>query len=494
MSLRHALPGLIAVTLVVPAAAQVPPDQQADMILTSARKAANEGNYPFAVQRLQRVPPEVRRPPAGEHGPVPTGPRVPRFAGAELRQGPREPWARSSGTPRCRNTPYALYHAGLCLRGLGLREVDRHDREAERGARSSSSGPTAGSTRRPNGSPGATAAFTAKLPEGTRRQAAARPRLGGPLPVRPGRDGVAGRQGEGSQGDHRAVRQGRALAKSKYAKLGLYHHGFAAFQTQDYLVAGRSLAQLAPFDDPHTGLHARYLMGRVYQATESKAEAAQAFEAVVAGYEQQKKDAAEALKKPEQFAKNPAERARLEALVRNPPPDYVAASVFHAACLGYEAGKFGEALGKFQEFVKAFPQSPQVPEAQLRIGFCQVQLKAYPGGGRDAAAAASTSSRSSRTRCCSGSARPRPGRPPRITDPTKAADRDNGLKTAINTLRAAADRANQMAQSDPEAKTRRAEMLLELADTQQLAKQYARPPAPTNRSSTRRACPPAPRS
>ena len=38
--------------------------------------------------------------------------------------------------------------------------------------------------------------------------------------------------------------------------------------------------------------------------------------------------------------------------------------------------------------------------------------------------------------------------------------------------RAAADKANAMAGSDPEAKTRRAEMLLEIADTQQLAKQY----------------------
>src|SRR5262249_28169816 len=59
-----------------------------------------------------------------------------------------------------------------------------------------------------------------------------------------------------------------------------------------------------------------------------------------------------------------------------------------------------------------------------------------------------------------------------ITDPAKAADRDNGLKNAVNTIRAAADKANALSASDPDAKTRRAEMLLEAADTQQLAKQY----------------------
>ena len=37
-------------------------------------------------------------------------------------------------------------------------------------------------------------------------------------------------------------------------------------------------------------------------------------------------------------------------IVKNPPPDHVAASVFFSACLGYESGKFGEALGKLQEF------------------------------------------------------------------------------------------------------------------------------------------------
>ena len=52
MRLRRALAGLIALGLLTPALqAQVPPDQQADMLFTSARKAQSDGNLPFAIQR-----------------------------------------------------------------------------------------------------------------------------------------------------------------------------------------------------------------------------------------------------------------------------------------------------------------------------------------------------------------------------------------------------------------------------------------------------------
>src|SRR2546421_10760065 len=51
MTLRRALPGLVALSFALPLAAQVPPDQQADMLLTSAKKAQADGNFPFAIQR-----------------------------------------------------------------------------------------------------------------------------------------------------------------------------------------------------------------------------------------------------------------------------------------------------------------------------------------------------------------------------------------------------------------------------------------------------------
>jgi TolA-binding protein len=57
-------------------------------------------------------------------------------------------------------------------------------------------------------------------------------------------------------------------------------------------------------------------------------------------------------------------------------------------------------------------------------------------------------------------------------DPANAPAYAQALKTAVDTFRRAADKAQQLSASDPEAKTRRGEILLELADTQQIAKQF----------------------
>ena len=52
MTGRRALFGLFSLaTFGTATQAQVPPDQQADMILTSAKKAQADGNFPFAIQR-----------------------------------------------------------------------------------------------------------------------------------------------------------------------------------------------------------------------------------------------------------------------------------------------------------------------------------------------------------------------------------------------------------------------------------------------------------
>src|SRR5262249_19045474 len=56
-------------------------------------------------------------------------------------------------------------------------------------------------------------------------------------------------------------------------------------------------------------------------------------------------------------------------------------------------------------------------------------------------------------------------------DPNNPQSKKNALTTAINTLRQAAEKAQQQQNNDPSARQRRAEILLELADTQQLAGQ-----------------------
>lgn len=457
---------LAAAVLAAPAFAQVPADQQADMILSSARKGANEGNHPFAVQRYTEFLQKF-----GNH-PQANAARY-ELAMSHLESPERNydkaidalgPLVGNGGIPE---HPYALYHVGVALRAQGVKELATlaaKPNEAQQ-IKQRADGKFIEAGQR---FAGALAAFTAKLPKepGDKPDPlvdwVARSRADqAEMELRVGKVKEAKATAEPFAKDER-------LAKSRYGPFGLYVHGFAAFQSADYLVAGRSLAQLAPFDDPNHGLHARYLLGRVYQVTDQKGEASQAFDAVIANYEQAKKDAPQLLQKPE-VQKNPVEKARLEALLRDPVPEHVAASVFHSACLGYEAGKFGEAVGKFQEFAKAFPQSPLIPEATLRIGFCQVQLKAYPE-----AVATLTPLLDKQPKLADqvqfwlGKAQA--GVAAAITDPAKAGDRDNGLKTAINTIRAAADKANGM--QDPDAKIRRAEMLLEAADTQQLAKQY----------------------
>lgn len=470
MTRRQTALGLFALGLfALPGLAQVPADQQAEMILTSAQKAQVEGNFPFAIQRygefLQKF---------GGH-PKASQARY-QLALAYLDSPERNydkalenlnPIVGNAGLPE---HPYAVYHAGLCLRGQGLREVEemiaKPNEAAQRKPRADQKFNEAAQRFA-----AAAAAFTAKLP----KEKADKPTAELDWAARSRCDQAEMELRIGKAKEAKATAgpfgEDTPLSRSRYQKLGLYLHGFAAFQTQDYLVAGRSLAQLTPFDNPHYGLHARYLLGRVYQVTDQKAEAAQAYDAVLAGYEQQKKDAAEALKNPAQFAKNPVERVRLEKLVRDPAPDYVTASTFFTACLGYEAGKFGDALGKFQEFVKANPKSPLAPEAQLRVGFCQVQLKAFPDAIATLQPLLNTQPRlADQVQFWLGKAQA--GAAAAVTDPMKAGERTNALSAAIGTLRAAADKANALADSDPEAKVRRAEMLLEVADTQQMAKLY----------------------
>src|SRR3954452_22503660 len=124
MTGRRALVGLFALTLFAPSInAQVPPDQQADMILTSAKKAQADGNFPFAIQRygefLQKF---------GNH-PQANQARY-QLAVAYLDAPERNfdkaleaigPILSHAGLP---GQPYALYYAGLCSRRQGLREVD----------------------------------------------------------------------------------------------------------------------------------------------------------------------------------------------------------------------------------------------------------------------------------------------------------------------------------------------------------------------------------
>ena len=73
-------------------------------------------------------------------------------------------------------------------------------------------------------------------------------------------------------------------------------------------------------------------------------------------------------------------------------------------------------------------------------------------------------------------------------DPANAAGIPPGAAGGHELISPGGRAGQQLAGSDPEAKARRGEILLELADTQQLAKQYKEAAATYGQSSTRRCC------
>src|SRR5204863_3710802 len=122
-SLGRLLP-LFALTLIFTSAAvaQVPPDQQAEMILASARKAYTERNYPFAADRFREFLQKF-----GGH---------PKAADARyglalvLLEQPDRNYAQAveqlqplAGNKAMPEHPFVLYYLGLSKRALGLSEL-----------------------------------------------------------------------------------------------------------------------------------------------------------------------------------------------------------------------------------------------------------------------------------------------------------------------------------------------------------------------------------
>jgi cellulose synthase operon protein C len=253
--------------------------------------------------------------------------------------------------------------------------------------------------------------------------------------------------------------------KSKYRPLMLYLQGHAAFLLKDYVQAGRSLSQLAPFADPVFGVHAQYLLGRVHHLSDERDEAVALYDAVVKGYDKQKAAAQQALQNQAAFQNQPEEKARLEALVKA-APDYVSRAGFYWGVLLFEQKKTAESLARFTTFAQQYPQSPLLQEAQLRAGMCQVELRQFPPAIQLLQPLTQHPQLADRALLWLGRAQFG------AADPTQPQPYAQALNTAIGSLTQAADRANQLIAQDADAKLRRAEILLELGDYQQLAKQF----------------------
>ncbi|MBY0512477.1 MAG: tetratricopeptide repeat protein [Gemmataceae bacterium] len=444
--------------LVSPAPAQPTPDQQAEMLLNAGRKAYNDGNPQFAADRFREF--------LQKHGGHKDANAARYGLGLAILDLPDrnyqqaiEAFGPAAGDANFADRPFALYYLAAAHRGMGLKEL-------------------AEGVAKPNEMPQRQQAAAGRFTEAGKFFTQARESFEKRMPADP--EWVARCRCDTAEMELRTnkVKEARAtaepfakdaaLAKSKFRPLGLYYHGVACFLLTDVPAAGRSLNQLAPFDQPF-GPHARYLMGRVHSAQGEGPEAAVAFEAVLAGYAKQKADAAELLKQPDKFKTDPWEKARLDALVKGPAPDYVAGSAFYAACLQYEGGRFAEALPKFQAFAKDYAASPLKDDALLRAGFCLVQLKNYDEGLKTLQPLTNVPRLADQAFYWVGKAQF--GLALNV-DPNNTQARTQAVGNAINTFRQAADRANQLAgQGDPDARGRRGEILLDLADAHLTNKQ-----------------------
>ncbi len=255
-----------------------------------------------------------------------------------------------------------------------------------------------------------------------------------------------------------------AHAKSRYRDLALYHLGHARFALRDYHAAGRALSRLAPFDQEF-GNHAHYLLARVHHLSGERPEAAAQYKAVQDAYEARRKAAQEALANPANLA--PEQQASLAALVNAPPPEYLFRARLYEALLQTEEGRYAEALERLTALAQQNPKWPPAADARLRIGYCHMQMRNYPQAIQALQPLAEHPQLADQAlwwigRCQAAAA-----------DPANPAAVDQAAKRAIATLGRAAERAGALAPSDPDARARRADILMELGDTQQLTKQYS---------------------
>jgi tetratricopeptide (TPR) repeat protein len=437
------------------ALAQPNADQQAETLLNAGRKAYADANPQFAADRFREFLSKF-----GNHKHASAA----RYGlGLALLDLPDRNYqqALDAFTPAANDgafpeRPLALYYAGVSRRGLGLNEL-------------------AQGVQKPNEAPQRQQAANTQFAEAVKLFSAAREAFEKKSP--PDADWAARARCDTAEMDVRLGKPKEARetveplvkdgAQGKYRPLALYYHGFASFLLNDFSAAGRSLSKLAPFDQPF-GLHAQYLMGRIHSLQDEKAEAAGAFQDVLNAYAKQKAEATAALQQPDRFKNDPWEKARLETLARGPVPDYVAGAAFYGACLNFEAGKFAEALAKFQVFTRDFAASPLKDDAILRLGFCFVQLKQFDQAVQTLQPLTNNPRLADQAFYWLGKAQL--GQAQSI-DPNNANGRNQAFANAINSLREGANRAGQRASQDADAKARRPQILLELADAQLTAKQ-----------------------
>jgi len=157
--------------------------------------------------------------------------------------------------------------------------------------------------------------------------------------------------------------------------LGLYREGVKQFQSGDYVGAGRALSQLAPFTQEY-GEEARYLLARIHDLSGERPEAIALYEAIIEYHMRCLGTAANALSRPETLKDQPAEKERLEKLLKAPTPQYVVRSRFYSGKLLVEEGRYEDALARLEK-AQQDAQGVLADETKLWLGVVQVQTKRF---------------------------------------------------------------------------------------------------------------------
>lgn len=447
---------------------QLTPDAAPLMVLDSARRAYNEGKFPFAVERFREF--------LSKYGGHQDAPAAQYGLGLALLDTTPKDWPGAvaafqqvAGRQDFAERPFALYYLATAQRGLGYLAFEQALAKPNEAANYRNAAAQACQQAAQNFGAAADA-FAARL------QAPPQPVPPGtppPVPLDPewaararcDRVEMLLRLDKFQEAANlsKAFLADKATDASRFRSVALYHLGYASFALKDYLAAGRVLSQLAPFQQDF-GIHARFLLARTHHLADERPEATAQYKAVLADYEQLKKTAMEAMKNPNSLSPN--DRSRWEDLAKAPPPDYVPRAAFYAALLLAEDGRFAPAIEGFTALTQQYPQGSLADETKLRLGYCHLQVRSYPPALQMLQPLQNHPELGDRAlwwsaRAVIGAA-----------DPTNVQAQQQALRTGIDLLNRAAERANELSRTDPEAKPRRGDILLELADTQQLAKQY----------------------
>src|SRR5262245_36712388 len=243
---------------------QVTQDQQADMILQSARKAYGEKNYPFAATRFREFLAKF-----GGHKDAPAarwGLALALFETAPKNYAEiRELIAPLAGVKDHPEHALIVYHLGMAMRGQGVQDLATADAKPQEAARFRDSARQRFDEARQQfalaqtafeakskGAPPDAKELPADVEWGIRARCDQAEMLLRLLKTKEAQALTA------------AFLKDATLAKSRYRDQGRYLYGFASLLLKDLPAAEQSLTMLAPFADPLFGTHARYLLARTH--------------------------------------------------------------------------------------------------------------------------------------------------------------------------------------------------------------------------------------